>query len=116
MGRLLQCMSPLLALNGPSQCGRHVRSWPEPTCGRRRGVQVMTHLGSGVCIAAAQDDSRIDYSITSSARASTVAGTSRPSALAVLRLNRDLIVTLAARHKLPAVYYTRFFVAGGGLI
>jgi putative tryptophan/tyrosine transport system substrate-binding protein len=29
---------------------------------------------------------------------------------------RDLIVTLAARHRLPAVYYERFFVAGGGLI
>ena len=29
---------------------------------------------------------------------------------------RDLIVTLAARHKLPAVYYERFFAAGGGLI
>ena len=28
---------------------------------------------------------------------------------------RDLIVTLASRHKLPAVYYARFFVAGGGL-
>jgi putative ABC transport system substrate-binding protein len=28
----------------------------------------------------------------------------------------DLIVTLAARHKLPAVYYDRFFVAAGGLI
>ena len=31
-------------------------------------------------------------------------------------LHRDLIITLAARHKLPAVYYERFFVAGGGLI
>ena len=30
--------------------------------------------------------------------------------------HRDLIVKLAARHKLPAVYYERFFVAGGGLI
>jgi putative tryptophan/tyrosine transport system substrate-binding protein len=30
--------------------------------------------------------------------------------------HRDLIVRLAARHKLPAVYYERFFVAGGGLI
>jgi ABC-type uncharacterized transport system substrate-binding protein len=29
---------------------------------------------------------------------------------------RDLIITLAARHKLPAVYYERFFVASGGLI
>ncbi|MGB8125875.1 MAG: ABC transporter substrate binding protein [Pseudolabrys sp.] len=27
-----------------------------------------------------------------------------------------MIVKLAARHKLPAVYYERFFVAGGGLI
>ena len=27
---------------------------------------------------------------------------------------RDLIIKLAARHKLPAVYYERFFVAGGG--
>ncbi len=30
--------------------------------------------------------------------------------------HRDLIVTLAAMHKLPAVYVERFFVAGGGLI
>ena len=29
--------------------------------------------------------------------------------------HRDLIVTLAARHKLPAVYYDRSFVAAGGL-
>jgi putative ABC transport system substrate-binding protein len=32
------------------------------------------------------------------------------------RLHRNLIVTLAARHKLPAVYWDRFFVAAGGLI
>jgi putative ABC transport system substrate-binding protein len=36
------------------------------------------------------------------------------SALAVGR--RDMIVSLAARHKLPAVYYERFFVSSGGLI
>ncbi len=30
--------------------------------------------------------------------------------------HRDLIVTLAARHKLPAVDWERFFVAAGGLI
>ena len=28
---------------------------------------------------------------------------------------RDLIVTLAARHKLPAIYFERFFAAAGGL-
>jgi putative ABC transport system substrate-binding protein len=38
--------------------------------------------------------------------------TSSPSAA----LHRDLIVTLAARHRLPAVYYQRVFVIGGGLI
>src|SRR6185295_15517196 len=32
------------------------------------------------------------------------------------QLYRDLIVTLSARHKLPTVYYERFFVAAGGLI
>jgi putative ABC transport system substrate-binding protein len=31
-------------------------------------------------------------------------------------LHRDLIITLAARHKLPVVYYERSFVAAGGLI
>jgi putative ABC transport system substrate-binding protein len=31
-------------------------------------------------------------------------------------VHRDLIVTLAARHKLPAVYFDRLFVAAGGLI
>jgi putative tryptophan/tyrosine transport system substrate-binding protein len=36
------------------------------------------------------------------------------SPLAVV--HRDLIITLAARHKLPAVYYDRYYVAAGGLI
>jgi putative ABC transport system substrate-binding protein len=30
--------------------------------------------------------------------------------------HRDLIVTLAAKHKLPAVYFQRVFTTGGGLI
>jgi ABC-type uncharacterized transport system substrate-binding protein len=31
-------------------------------------------------------------------------------------IHRDLIVALAARYKLPAVFYERYFVAAGGLI
>ena len=31
-------------------------------------------------------------------------------------VHRDLIIALAARHKLPAVYFDRAFVAGGGLL
>jgi putative tryptophan/tyrosine transport system substrate-binding protein len=35
---------------------------------------------------------------------------------ALTQVHRDLIVRLAARHKLPAVYFERFFVTGGGLV
>jgi putative ABC transport system substrate-binding protein len=35
---------------------------------------------------------------------------------ALAEVHRDLIVALAARHKLPAVYFNRFFVAAGGLV
>jgi putative ABC transport system substrate-binding protein len=31
-------------------------------------------------------------------------------------VHRDLIIALAAQHKLPSVYYTRLFVASGGLM
>jgi putative ABC transport system substrate-binding protein len=34
---------------------------------------------------------------------------------ALVLAHRDMIIALAARHKLPAVYYARFLVAGGGL-
>jgi putative ABC transport system substrate-binding protein len=37
-----------------------------------------------------------------------------PSPLSIVQ--RELIITLAARHRLPAVYGLRFFVADGGLI
>jgi putative ABC transport system substrate-binding protein len=30
--------------------------------------------------------------------------------------HRDLIIALAARHRLPAVYFGRYWAAGGGLI
>jgi putative ABC transport system substrate-binding protein len=36
------------------------------------------------------------------------------SALTVV--HRDLIITLAAQHRLPAVYYERFYVGAGGLM
>jgi putative tryptophan/tyrosine transport system substrate-binding protein len=31
-------------------------------------------------------------------------------------VHRNLIIMLAAQHKLPAIYWDRFFVTGGGLI
>jgi putative ABC transport system substrate-binding protein len=34
----------------------------------------------------------------------------------ITNANRELIITLAARHRLPAVYTSRFFVTDGGLV
>ena len=38
------------------------------------------------------------------------------TASALTTLHRDLIIALAARHKLPAIYFQRIFIAEGGLI
>jgi putative ABC transport system substrate-binding protein len=35
---------------------------------------------------------------------------------ALANIHRNLIITMAASHKLPAVYFERFFVTAGGLI
>ena len=39
-----------------------------------------------------------------------------PVASAAAARHRELILTLAARHELPAIYWERFFVAAGGLM
>ena len=60
-----------------------------------------------------RDASEIERAITAFARSPgglILTG----SALAVV--HRDLIITLAAHHKLPAVYYRRLYVSDGGLI
>jgi putative tryptophan/tyrosine transport system substrate-binding protein len=61
------------------------------------------------------DADEIEHGITAFARGSNggLITVGPPSSLA---LHRDLIVTLAARHRLPAVYSVRFFVTAGGLI
>jgi putative ABC transport system substrate-binding protein len=38
------------------------------------------------------------------------------TASALVAMERDKITTLAARHRLPAVYYDRLFIPGGGLM
>jgi putative ABC transport system substrate-binding protein len=61
------------------------------------------------------DADEIEHGITAFARGSNggLITVGPPSSLA---LHRDLIVTLTARHRLPAVYSVRFFVTAGGLI
>jgi ABC-type uncharacterized transport system substrate-binding protein len=61
-----------------------------------------------------RDASEIEHTLGSFARGSNGSLIVTASALALA--HRDLITTLAARHKLPAVYFQRSFVAGGGLI
>ena len=60
------------------------------------------------------DAGEIERAITAFARAPN--GGLIVTASALSSVHRDLIVALAARHKLPAVYYERFFVAAGGLL
>jgi putative tryptophan/tyrosine transport system substrate-binding protein len=61
-----------------------------------------------------RDAGQIERSVDSFARAQNGALIVTAGAGAIL--HRDLIVTLAARHKLPTVYWERFFVAAGGLM
>jgi putative tryptophan/tyrosine transport system substrate-binding protein len=56
----------------------------------------------------------IEHAVAAFARAPNGGLIVTGSALAVL--HRDLIVTMGARHKLPAVYWDRAPVTGGGLI
>jgi putative ABC transport system substrate-binding protein len=60
------------------------------------------------------DAGEIERAVTAFARGSNVGMIVTGSALALV--HRDLIIALAARHKLPAVYWDRIMVIGGGLI
>jgi putative ABC transport system substrate-binding protein len=61
-----------------------------------------------------RDADEIERAITAFARLPNGGLILTGSALAVV--HRELIITLAARHKLPAVYYRRYYPASGGLI
>jgi putative ABC transport system substrate-binding protein len=61
-----------------------------------------------------RDGSEIERAITAFAQSPNSGLIVTGSALAVF--HRDLIITLAARHRLPAVYWGRFWAAAGGLI
>ena len=60
------------------------------------------------------DAGEIERGIAAFARSANGGLVVTGSAQAVV--HSDLIVTLAARHKLPAVYFARFIAAAGGLI
>jgi putative ABC transport system substrate-binding protein len=61
-----------------------------------------------------RDAGEIERAVAAFARSSNGGLIVTASALAAI--HRELIIALAARHRLPAVYPFRFFVSGGGLI
>jgi len=75
---------------------------------------VAPSLGVEVSAINVRDAGEIERAVAAFARAPNGGLILTASALA--GAHRDLIITLAARHKLPAVYFTRYVAAGGGLI
>jgi putative ABC transport system substrate-binding protein len=61
-----------------------------------------------------RDPGEIERAITTFAQGSN--GGLIVTGSASVSVHRNLIITLAARYKLPAIYFERFFAAGGGLI
>jgi putative ABC transport system substrate-binding protein len=61
-----------------------------------------------------QDPSEIERGIIEFAREPNGGLIVTPNGLAII--NRELIINLAAKYKLPAIYPFRYFVEGGGLV
>jgi ABC-type uncharacterized transport system substrate-binding protein len=71
-------------------------------------------LGVEVSPLNVRDAGEIERDLTTFSRGSNGGLVVTGSGLAII--HRELIITLAARYKLPAIYFDRFFVADGGLI
>ena len=109
-----------LELLKADRAGRDASGGPSGFRHIRRHRPVRRHPGRG---AVAQGGGKpdqcarrgeIERAITAFAHAPNGGLIVTASGLAII--HRELIVTLAARHKLPAVYYYRFFVTDGGLV
>jgi ABC-type uncharacterized transport system substrate-binding protein len=75
---------------------------------------VAPSLGVDVSAINGRDAAEIERAIAAFGRSPNGGLILTASALAVV--HRDLIITLAARHKLPTVYYRGYFAISGGLI
>jgi len=83
--------------------------------GQYAGIQAAApSLGVELRAVGVRDAGEIERAITAFARSSNggLIVTGSPLTL----VHRDLIITLAARHRLPAVYPFRYFATSGGLI
>src|SRR5262245_24957086 len=91
----------------------------DPTNPGSIGLLGATHavapsLGVEVSTIGLDDASEIDRAVSAFAR--TGNGGLIVNAAPIAAVHRQLIITLAARHRLPAVYPLRFYVTDGGLI
>jgi putative ABC transport system substrate-binding protein len=75
---------------------------------------VAPSLGAEVSPINLRDSPEIERAVAAFARSAN--GGLIVTASTLANAHRNLIVTLAARHKLPAVYSARYFVIGGGLM
>ena len=75
---------------------------------------VATSAGVDIRPVNSRDAGEIERAITAFARAPNGGLVVTQSVFALI--HRDLIIELAARHKLPAVYHERVFVTAGGLV
>ena len=96
--------------------GRAFRAPSRPAgIGQWAAIQsVSPSVALGVSPISLVDAGEMESAVTAFARRANGGLIVTGSALTVVR--RDLIITLAARHRLPAVYYDRYFVSAGGLI
>src|SRR5215469_2812282 len=92
-------------------------SGPRPTVGIGQfavAQYVAPSVGMEVSAINMRDAREIEQDITRCADSPNGGLIQTGSALAVV--HRDLVVGLAAKYKLPAVYHRRYFVTGGGLM
>ena len=75
---------------------------------------VAPSVGMEVTAISVRDADEIERAITAFARSPNGGLIVTPSALTLA--HRELIIGLAAQHKLPAVYFRRYYAASGGLV
>ena len=75
---------------------------------------VAASVGVEVSPIEVRDAGEIERAVAAFARSANGGLIVTASGLAIL--HRELIIALAARHKLPAIYFQRFFVNAGGLV
>jgi putative ABC transport system substrate-binding protein len=87
---------------------------PAITAGIGQWATIQSSVGIEVSPISLVDAGEVESALAAFARSPNAGLIVTGSALTIVR--RDLIIALAARYRLPAVYYDRYFISAGGLI